>query len=163
MFFEGGEVCQAKFFACRIWNVFAYRFTHISAIVKWIVPCDSVYQIGPVSTPHNLFNSSGDGLWGVEVYWAEFWKSKFLSCFHIWSHNQWCYDKMEATIGFSTSNRSRNYLPRYSDCRWWWYLRGVKFVGRNFLYLRVSCVSLIAPQPWIWKTNGDCCWIQHVK
>ena len=61
MVFEGDEVCWAKFVA-GILEYFAYRQKYISAMVKWMVPLGSVYQIGPVSTPHNLFNSSGDGL-----------------------------------------------------------------------------------------------------
>ena len=59
---EGVKFVDRKFLLAEFWNVFAFSSTHISAMVKRMVPLDSVYQIGPVSTPHDLFNSSGDGL-----------------------------------------------------------------------------------------------------
>ena len=83
MVFEGGEVYWAEF-----WNVFAYSSTHISAMIKWMVSLDSVYQIGPVSIPHDLFNSSGDDLWGGWSKLGGILKIGILSCFHMQSHNQ---------------------------------------------------------------------------
>ena len=61
---------------------------------------------------------------GVKVCTAEFWKSKFLSCFPLWSYNHQCYDKMEGTTGFSSSNRSRNHLDGLSNGRLRWLYGG---------------------------------------
>ena len=54
-----------------------------------------------------------------EVCWAEFWKSENWRCFHLQSHNHWCYDKMDGTAGFSASKRSRNTFPQSSNWSWW--------------------------------------------
>jgi hypothetical protein len=68
---RGVKFVERNFLLAEFWNIFAYSSTYISAMVKWMVSYDSVYQIGPVSTPHDLFNSSDDDR-GGEVCWAEF-------------------------------------------------------------------------------------------
>ena len=63
---------------------------------------------------------------------AEFWKSEFLSCTCMQSHNQQCYDKTEATTGFTTSNRSRNHVDGLANDRLKWNYGGQNTCGRNF-------------------------------
>jgi hypothetical protein len=77
---------------------------------------------------------------GVE-FWI--WKPENSERFYLWSHNQLCYRKTEATIGFSMFERWGDNLPRGSDCRWWWSLGRVKKCWRNFEFQEKRTIKLI--------------------
>jgi hypothetical protein len=93
---------------------------------------NSVHQIGLEIPVYRVLIVVGSGTDYGEVSWAAFWKSENWEHFCLWGHSQLCYDKIEAAIGLSASERSKNTFPWDSDSRWWWSLARVKLVGRNF-------------------------------
>jgi len=51
----------------------------------------------------------------VEKLWVEFFAFRNWKCFCLCPNNQQCHGKMEATVGLSRSERSRNTLGRSSN------------------------------------------------
>ena len=71
--------------------------------------------------------------WCINRWWSLLGRnSENRKCFHFRSHNQWCYDKIEAMAGFSALKRSRNTLSKCSNCSWWCINRWWSLLGRNF-------------------------------
>ena len=75
---------------------------------------DSAHQIGLETTLTDFLivvrsGRTGGGVGGIL-------KSEILKCFCRRSNNHQSYGKMEATFGFSASDRSRNHLDRFSNC-----------------------------------------------
>jgi len=124
--YTGGKHCWRNFENRKIGNVFACSSTTISLDNKRRLLSDSTYSKGAEISVHGISDNSGDVWTGGEEVEAEFWKSENWGRFYLWSHNQLCYGKTEATIGFRMLERCRDNLPWGSDFRWWWSLGRVK-------------------------------------
>jgi hypothetical protein len=60
----GWSLLDEIFYWRNSWAVFEYGFIISDTRIKWRSLLDSIYQIDPMSIPHDYFNSSDDDLWG---------------------------------------------------------------------------------------------------
>ena len=67
-----------------------------------------------------------------------------LECFCFFlNHWQWPHQQTEGTGVFSASNLSKTNPPRFSNCRWKWWYRGVKKLAEFFALMRLWRCSLV--------------------
>ena len=131
-------------------NAYACFSTTRRAINKWIAQLDSAHQLGPWPTPHSiLIVGCWWGTWGEDStkFWAQFLCLAIL-CFGLYLHNHWLYGQTEGTGGFSASNWSKTDPPRFSDCSWKWWYRGVKKLPEFFTLRNWRCFGLYLHNHW---------------
>ena len=146
-------------------NVYACYSTTMGPINKWMTRLDSTHQIGLVPTLHGVLIVGWwcctEG-WRFNQVWAQF-LGLAIFCFGLYLHNHWFYGQTEDTGGFSASNWSRTDPPRFSDCSWKWWWRGVKQAGGIFHPQELEMVLLVSQQPVTPSTNRDHSEIQRIK
>ena len=136
-------------------NVLACYSTTRRVINKRMTRLDSAHWIGLVPTIHGVLIVGWwcctEG-WRFNQVWAEF-LCPSIFCFGLYLHNRWPYGQTEGTGGFSALNWSKTDPPRFSDCSWKWWYRGVEKAGGIFPPRKLEMFLGVSPRPLILWTN----------
>jgi hypothetical protein len=138
-------------------NVSACFSTTRRAMNKWIAQSNSAHQIGLVPTLHGVLIVGWwcctEG-WRFNQVWAEF-LCHAIFCFGLYLHIHWSYGQTEDMGGFSASNWSRTDPPRFSNCSWKWWYRGLKKLAEFLTLGNWRCFWLYLHNHWPYGKTED--------